>query len=168
MLLSCYVPSQIIPKSIIVHLADKQILKRHIMSYHKKNCLQKSPGGGGGRVSIPSPWTRDYVPTGRDLSKTQGKKSKKPKAAKQTRMSLSIERSRDPTIPSEGEKGIPRLVVTRWAWVFCSCCFVCVFCCCFGCFLLLFVLWFGCFVLLLLLLFWGVTKSATYHSNIYF
>ena len=35
MRLSCYVPSQIIPKSRVVHLADKQILKRHILSYPK-------------------------------------------------------------------------------------------------------------------------------------
>ena len=67
--LSCYVPSQIIPKSRVVHLADKQILKRHILSYPKitvsKN-LPLPPGGwegwegwvGGRRVSIPGPWTK--------------------------------------------------------------------------------------------------------------
>ena len=51
MRLSGYVPSQIIPKSRVVHLADKQILKRHILCYPKitvSDCLQKSPGGGGG------------------------------------------------------------------------------------------------------------------------
>ena len=32
MRLSCYVPSQIIPKSRVVHLEDKQILKRHTHS----------------------------------------------------------------------------------------------------------------------------------------
>ena len=58
--LSCYVPSQIIPKSRVVHLADKQILKSHILSYSKITV----GGGGGGvggdggrRVSIPGPWT---------------------------------------------------------------------------------------------------------------
>ena len=35
---------------------------------------------------------QDYVRRGRDLSKTNGKKSKKPKAVKQTQMSLSTER----------------------------------------------------------------------------
>ena len=44
MLLSCYVPSQIISKSRIVHLADKQILKRHILSYPKNHCLQWGEG----------------------------------------------------------------------------------------------------------------------------
>ena len=48
MLLSCYVPSQIIPKSRIVHLADKQILKRHILSYPKIIVSKNPPGGGGG------------------------------------------------------------------------------------------------------------------------
>ena len=52
MWLSCYVPSQIILKSRIVHLADKQILKRHIRSYPKIIVSKKSPGeageGGGG------------------------------------------------------------------------------------------------------------------------
>ena len=47
--LSCYVPSQIIPKSRIVHLADKQILKRHIMSYPKIIVSKNPPGGGGGK-----------------------------------------------------------------------------------------------------------------------
>ena len=47
MRLSCCVPSQIIPKSTVVHLADKQILKR-------RWAIQKSRGGGG---SIPGPWT---------------------------------------------------------------------------------------------------------------
>ena len=51
--LSCYVPSQIIPKSRIVHLADKQILKRHILSYPKITVSKNPPrgwgvGGGGG------------------------------------------------------------------------------------------------------------------------
>ena len=46
--LSCYVPSQIILKSRIVHLADKQILKRHIMSYPKTIISKNPPGGGGG------------------------------------------------------------------------------------------------------------------------
>ena len=61
--LSCYVPSQIIPKSRIVHLADKQILKTHIMSYPKIIVSKNPPPppplrtGGGGRVSIPGPWT---------------------------------------------------------------------------------------------------------------
>ena len=58
MSLSCYVPSQIIPKSRIVHLADKRILKRHILSYPKIIVSKNPPGGGeGGRVSIPGPWT---------------------------------------------------------------------------------------------------------------
>ena len=51
--LSCYVPSQIIPKSRVVHLADKQILKRHILSYPKIIVSKNSPGEGRGRVSIP-------------------------------------------------------------------------------------------------------------------
>ena len=125
------------------------------------------------------------MPTGRDLSKTHGKKSKKPKAVKQTRMFLSIERiarSHNPKRRRKGDSPVGGDAVGVF-FFFCSCCFVCVFCCgcfgcfvlfvfwfgcfvfcCFGCFLLLFVFWFGCFVLLLL--FWGVTKSATYHSNI--
>ena len=48
MRLSCYVPSQIIPKSRVVHLADKQILKRHILSYPKIIVPKISRGGGGG------------------------------------------------------------------------------------------------------------------------
>ena len=55
MRLSCYVPSQIIPKSRVVHLADKQILKRHILSYPKIICLQKSPRGEGFNT-----WPMDY------------------------------------------------------------------------------------------------------------
>ena len=55
MLLSCYVPSQIIPKSRIVHLADKQILKRHIMSY-PKIIVSKNPLGGKGFDT----WPMDY------------------------------------------------------------------------------------------------------------
>ena len=47
--LSCYVPSQIIPKSRVVHLADKQILKRHILSYPKIIVTGGGGGGGGGR-----------------------------------------------------------------------------------------------------------------------
>ena len=57
--LSCYVPSQIIPKSRIVQIADKQILKRHILSY-PKIIVSKNPagwGGGWGGGSIRSPWT---------------------------------------------------------------------------------------------------------------
>ena len=46
--LSCYVPSQIIPKSRIVHLADKQISKRHILSYPKIIVSKNPPGEGGG------------------------------------------------------------------------------------------------------------------------
>ena len=57
MRLSCYEPSQIIPKSRAVHLADKQILNRHILSYPKimvsKSALPPPPG----RVLIPDPWT---------------------------------------------------------------------------------------------------------------
>ena len=52
---------------------------------------------------------QDYVPTGRDLSKTHGKKSKKPKAVKQTRMSLSIERlarSHNPKRRREGDSPV--------------------------------------------------------------
>ena len=62
MRLSCYVPSQIIPKSRVVHLAHKQILKRHILSYPKV-IVSKNPhpgwgrGVGGGGGSIPGPWT---------------------------------------------------------------------------------------------------------------
>ena len=52
MSLSCYVPPQIIPKSRVVHLADKQILKRHIQSYPKIT-VSKTHGGG----AIPGPWT---------------------------------------------------------------------------------------------------------------
>ena len=55
--LSCYVPSQIIPKSRIVHLADKQILKRHILSFVSKNPPPLPPPPAG-RVSIPGPWTK--------------------------------------------------------------------------------------------------------------
>ena len=57
MQLSCYVPSQIIPKSRVVHLADKQILKRHILSY-PKIIVSKNPreGGGGGFDT----WPMDY------------------------------------------------------------------------------------------------------------
>ena len=53
---------------------------------------------------------QDYLRRGCDLSKTNDKKSKKPKADVLVyRTSLAT-----PTLPSEGEKGIPRLVVTRW------------------------------------------------------
>ena len=55
MLLSCYVPSQIIPKSRIVHLADKQILKRHILSY-PKIIVSKGRGGEGFDT-----WPMDYI-----------------------------------------------------------------------------------------------------------
>ena len=62
MRLNCYVPSQIIPKSRVVHLADNPILKRHILSYPKMMSPNIPPGGGGGgggrRVSIPGPWTK--------------------------------------------------------------------------------------------------------------
>ena len=62
MLLSCYVHSQIIPKSRIVHLADKQILKRHILSYPKIIVFKIPPpphshGGGGGGFDT---WPMDY------------------------------------------------------------------------------------------------------------
>ena len=58
--LSCYVPSQIIPQSRVVHLADKQISKRHILSYLKippegVGWVCVCVWGGGG--SIPCPWT---------------------------------------------------------------------------------------------------------------
>ena len=57
MRLSCsYVPSQIIPKSRVVHHADKQILKRHILSYPKI----PPGGGGGGRGGSPGPWINMY------------------------------------------------------------------------------------------------------------
>ena len=46
--LSCYIPSQIIPKSRVVHLADKQILKRHILSYPKIIVSKNPPPGGRG------------------------------------------------------------------------------------------------------------------------
>ena len=52
--LSCYVPSQIIPKSRIVHLADKQILKRHILSYPKITVSKNPPGEGF------DTWPMDY------------------------------------------------------------------------------------------------------------
>ena len=65
--LSCYIPSQIISESRVVHLADKQILKRHILSYPKfivsKTPPPHPPGGWGaglrgwGGGSIPGPWT---------------------------------------------------------------------------------------------------------------
>ena len=61
MRLSCYVPSQIIPKSRVGHLADKQILKRLIQSY-PKIIVSKNPGGLGGGV-IPGPWTIDTLQT---------------------------------------------------------------------------------------------------------
>ena len=56
MRLSCYVPSQIIPKNRVGYLADKQILKRHILSY-PKIIVSKNPQGWGWRVSIPGPLT---------------------------------------------------------------------------------------------------------------
>ena len=57
--------SQIIPKSRVVHLADKQILKRYILSYPKIIVSKDLPGGGEGGVgglSIPGPWTFDTWP----------------------------------------------------------------------------------------------------------
>ena len=48
MRLSCYAPYQIIPKSRVVHLADKQLLKRHILSYPKIIVSKNPPGRGGG------------------------------------------------------------------------------------------------------------------------
>ena len=62
--LSCYVLSQIIPKSRVVHLADKQILKRHILSY-PKIIVSKSPGGGGGGGGGFDTWPMDYTRTHR-------------------------------------------------------------------------------------------------------
>ena len=62
--LSCYVPSQIIPKSRIVHLAYKQILKRHIMSYPKIIVSKNPPGvggGGGGGGEGFDIWPMDYL-----------------------------------------------------------------------------------------------------------
>ena len=50
--LSWYVPSQIIPKSRVVHLADKQILKRHILSYPKIIVSKNPPRGVGGWVVV--------------------------------------------------------------------------------------------------------------------
>ena len=58
--LSCYVPSQIIPKSRIVHLADKQILKRHILSYPKIIVSKNPPGGGAGGEGFDT-WPMDYL-----------------------------------------------------------------------------------------------------------
>ena len=58
--LSCYVPSQIIPKSRVVHLADKQILKRHILSYPKIIVSKKLPGWGGGGGEGFDTWPMDY------------------------------------------------------------------------------------------------------------
>ena len=58
--LRCYVPSQIIPKSRVVYLADKQILKRHILRYPKIIVSKISPG----RVSIPGPWTISFISAG--------------------------------------------------------------------------------------------------------
>ena len=50
MRLSCYVPSEIIPKSRVVHLADKHILKSHILSYPKITVSKNLRGVGvGGR-----------------------------------------------------------------------------------------------------------------------
>ena len=72
--LSCYVPSQIIPKSRVVHLADKQILKRHILCYPKIIVTKIPPppgGGGGGRVSRPGPWTNKEGRMRRPLLLTQ-------------------------------------------------------------------------------------------------
>ena len=55
--LSCYVPSQIIPKSRVVRLADKQILKRHILSYPKIIVSKNKTGGWGGGFDT---WPMDY------------------------------------------------------------------------------------------------------------
>ena len=46
MRLSCYVPYPIIPKSRVVHLADKHILKRHILSYPKITVSKNRRGEG--------------------------------------------------------------------------------------------------------------------------
>ena len=71
--ISCHVPSQIIPKSRIVHLADKQILKRHILSYPKIIVSKNPPGGGGGGRggSIPGPWTNSYQAASKGLCDKQ-------------------------------------------------------------------------------------------------
>ena len=45
--------SQMIPKSRVVHLAEKQILKRHILSSPKITVSKNLQG----RVSIPGQWT---------------------------------------------------------------------------------------------------------------
>ena len=51
---------------------------------------------------------QDYLRRGRDLSKTNDKKSKKPKAVKQTRMSLFTERrSRPPHSQAKARRGFP-------------------------------------------------------------
>ena len=60
MQLSCYVPSQIIPKSRVVHLADKQILKRHILSYPKINVYKNPTGVGVGVGEGFDTWPMDY------------------------------------------------------------------------------------------------------------
>ena len=68
MRLSCFVPSQLIPKSSVAHLADKQILKKHIQSYPKitvskkqnktnKQKTKQKKGGGGGALDT---WYMDY------------------------------------------------------------------------------------------------------------
>ena len=57
--LSCYVPSQIIPKSRVVHLADKQILKRHILNYPKM-IVSKNPRRGWGWGGFNT-WPMDYI-----------------------------------------------------------------------------------------------------------
>ena len=59
--LSGYVPSQIIPKSRIVHLADKQILKRYILSYPKIIVSKNPPGGSGGGGGGVDTWPMDYM-----------------------------------------------------------------------------------------------------------
>ena len=57
---------------------------------------------------------QDYVQRGHYLSKTNDKKSKKPKAVKQTRMSLFTERRSRSHTPKRRREGDSPLVVTRW------------------------------------------------------
>ena len=76
MRLSSYVSSQIIPKSRVVHLVDKQILKRHILSYPKiiasKNPRGWGWGGGGGFRYLAHGLKNKWVD--KDLSKSLKKK----------------------------------------------------------------------------------------------
>ena len=106
--LSCYVPSQITPKSRVVHLADKQILKRHILSYPKIIVSKKNPGGGGGGGgSIPGPWTitRGYEMANKHKIKNERTHGEKEGEKREKTTTLSEKKEEASNVSEQRDKG---------------------------------------------------------------